>query len=269
MNRLYWNTKTKLGMFVGTCLLALGVSSPQARAQDTENFAPPTLAYTPKNLTLLSVTSATVAPSGLGFISLSLTSKRVEAARTLDETDGSLAFGIGFGDAIDSVGVQLTAQITSLTDDFGDSGYFALNFSRQVAAGKAPIFIGAEVSSLASWGDAKDNPTSGKVMATWFPTLQFDSGTNIPLMITAGYGSHLKNGFADPAPYFGIGAGFTRNFGASVSWTGDTIDVGTAFLIDGWDNGNVTVEFNDVTNRQDRQRVSVTFNIFRSNLFRG
>lgn len=44
-------------------------------------------------------------------------------------------------------------------------------------------------------------------MATLFPTRQFDNGNNIPLMITAGYGSYLKSEFSDPAPYFGIGGG--------------------------------------------------------------
>lgn len=257
------STKTNR-LFAASLMLLAGLSAQNAGAQERA-----TLAYTPKNLTLLSVSSATVAPSGLGFMSLSLSSKRVEPTQVFDEWDGSLALGIGFGDTKESIGVQLTAQITSLTETFGDSGYFALKFARQVSAGKTPFFIGAEINNLAQWGDAKVNPTGGKVMATWFPTLEFDGGGSMPLMITAGYGSHLKNAYTESAPFFGIGAGFTRNFGASISWTGDTVDVGAAFLIDGWDFGNISVELNDVTNRQDRRRVSISFNIFRSNLFRG
>lgn len=259
--------------------LAVGLSPHSAAAQDS----------TAKNLTLLAISSATVAPSGLGFLSLSLSPKRVGKTRILDDADGSLAFGIGLGNAQTSVGVQLTAQITSLTDTFGDSGYFSIKLSRLVSRGKVPVYIGAEVSNLLPWGDAKHGgsqtvitnfdgvqqvtttngkrPINGKVMVTAFPTLHLNNGTEIPLMITLGYGDHLKNNASDPAPYFGIGAGFTRNFGASIAWTGDTVDLGASFRVNGWENGNISFELNDVTNRKGRRRVSVNFVIYTKNLF--
>ena len=234
-------------------------------AQDTPPLLP-SLAESPKNLTLLSVTSATVAPHGLAFGSLSFTSKR---EGVFDEWDGSMAFGVGFGSAEDTVGVQLTAQVTSLTDEFGDSGYFDLKLSRQVSRGNTPVYLGAQVSSFATWGDANVNPVSGKVMVTWFPTLTTSGGQAFPLMFTAGVGSHLRNNFTDPAGYFGAGIGLSRNFGASASWTGETLDIGTSILFDSWKYGNVTAEINDVTDRLGQRRFSISLNIFNPSSFGG
>ena len=73
--------------------------------------------------------TGTVAPAGLGFVQLSGTNDS-PAGRT----DGSLALGMGFGSAEDGLGVQVTAQVTSLTDSFGDSGYLGLKLSRRLGA---------------------------------------------------------------------------------------------------------------------------------------
>lgn len=246
-------------------MAAVALAVPTARAQDDGSGGLPPLSDSTRNLTLLSAPSATVAPHGMGFASLGLTSKR---GGTANNWDGSLALGIGLGDATESIGVQLTANITSLRGNFGDSGYFGIRLSRQLTDGAAPLFLGAEVNGLATWGQANNVPESGNVMLTWFPVLETGGGRSYPLMFTAGYGSHRKNGFTDPAPFFGAGIGITRNFGASMSWTGETLDIGASFTIDGVDNFNVTTEVNDVTDRLGSRRFTINFNFFRPGLFR-
>lgn len=88
----------------------------------------------PKHLTLLGIPSATVAPPNLAFASIAASTDRVGDG---DGADGSLAFGIGLGNAEDAIGVQLTSYITSLSDDFADSGYFEIKGSRRIVDGRS------------------------------------------------------------------------------------------------------------------------------------
>lgn len=261
----------RIGVWITAAALCLSLFAPSGgRAQDTTgvpgdpNAVLPRLSDSIKNLTLLSISSATVAPAGTLFASLGLTSKR---QGVIDDWDGSLALGMGMGDADRTLGAQLTAHVTSLEDDFGDSGYFSLRLSRLISDTATPVYLGAEVEGLAKWGDAKPNPTSGKVMVTWFPTFETSGGAIYPLMFTVGYGSHLRNGLTDPAPFFGAGIGLTRNFGASVSWTGDTVDIGTSLVFEELKGFNVSAEINDATDRLGSRRFSINLNFFRTGLF--
>lgn len=259
--------RTRLAL--AACLTTLAATTP-ALAQEVGGYDPQAglsrqADAGAKNLTLLSITSATVAPHGLGFASVGLSSKR---QGTIDDWDGSLALGLGLGSAERGLGVQLMANITSLSSDFGDSGYFQVNLSRQVSAGPAPLYLGAEIGGLATWGQANANPVTGKIMATWFPVLETAGGSNYPLMFTVGYGSHQKTNKTDPAPYFGAGIGLTRNIGASAAWTGETLDIGAAFRFNGLDGVTVTTEINDVTDRLGSRRFTINFNFIRANLFR-
>ena len=84
-----------------------------------------------KLVTLQGIRSATVAPSGLVFGSLGLTSRRDSLGDFFDEGDGSIVLGFGLGDATKTVGVQVSASITSLTDSFGDSGSLSIKAARR------------------------------------------------------------------------------------------------------------------------------------------
>lgn len=97
----------------------------------------------------------------MGIASLGLTSDRPGPGT---DWDGSLALGYGFGNAEESIGFQLIAQITALTDSFADSGYMELRASRRISTGAAPVYLGAEISNFVTWGDANVNDVSGKLM---------------------------------------------------------------------------------------------------------
>ena len=94
---------------------------------------------TAPHLTLLGIPSATVAPHGSGFVSLQFTNQRQGPGT---DSDASLSFGAGFGDAERTLGVQLTAEVTSTTDDPGDSGYFDVKLSRRISSGQTPAYLG-------------------------------------------------------------------------------------------------------------------------------
>lgn len=95
------------------------------------------------------------------------------------------------------------------------------------------------------------------------------SGDQFPIMLTAGYGSHISNNGADPGAFAGIGVGLTENFGVSVSANADRLNAGIGFSVPGVSGLGVTAGVYDVSNRTGRQQASVTVSYSVQNLFGG
>lgn len=241
------------------CLLGALFSYGTAYSASAQNAAPP-----PKNLTLLGIPSATVAPAGLGFVSLALTSRRYDDP---DSADGSMALGFGLGSPEEGIGVQVTGIITSLTDDFADSGYFQLKASRRVQAGPAPVYVGASLGHLANWGDSRGSDVTGTLTVTRFSQFTRSDGMTHPIMATLGAGSGVRNNGVDPGVFFGVGVGLTPVVGASAAWTGDGLDVGVALRPPGSRNMQFTLTVNDVFDNDDQRRVTGSVNLFTTSLF--
>ncbi|MGI3171000.1 hypothetical protein ACRARG_17745 [Pseudooceanicola sp. C21-150M6] len=202
-----------------------------------------------KNLTLVGIPSGTTAPAGLFFLSGSYATRR---APTASDGDGSIALGFGLGDADRNIGFQVTGQITSLTDDFGDSGYFELKASRRIDTGSAPTYFGLAVGNLAPWGDAKIHDTSVTAAITTFT--QLDMGADsFPIALTVGGGSHIRNFNTDPGVFVGAGIGLTDYFGASLAWTGESVTIGTAFR-PGRSPFQISLSAEDVFDQIDNRR---------------
>jgi hypothetical protein len=206
-----------------------------------------------RNLTLLGIPSATVAPAGVGYVALSGTRRSPMNART----DGSLELGLGLGNAETGVGVQGKAVVTSLTDDFGDSGYLGVKLSRRVATGQVPVYAGVEVENLAAWGESSDNDPSVSAMVTGFAAIP-SGGGQMPVMFTLGAGSHLRDGGTQPGLFAGVGAGFTRHLGGSVAWTGEALSLGVSLRPPGDAPVVMNLTLDDATDRLEQQRVSVS-----------
>lgn len=200
-----------------------------------------------RHLTLLGIPSATIAPHGTGFVSLQYTNQRPGPAKG---SDASLSFGIGLGDAENTIGVQLSAEVTSTTNKPGDSGYFDLRLSRRISDGATPVYLGVGAWRLGAWGNAKGQDVAGDLTLTFFPAVETAQGTT-RLMVSLGAGTHVRANQTEPGGYAGIGFGFTRNFGASAAWYGDHAIFGvsyrptrirnvqfTAALVDAFDNTN-------------------------------
>lgn len=179
-----------------------------------------------KFLTLQNISSATVAPHGTVFGSLTGTSRRIGrgSGRT---ADGSTEMGFGLGSAEDNVGVQVSSTITSLTTSFADSGYLNLKFSRRILAGANPTYVSIEANHLANWGDAKLRDSRGKIAVTTFGLARFSAdGDSYPYMLTLGAGNNLRNKRSDPGVFLGAGIGVTPSMGLSAAWTAETFDMG-------------------------------------------
>lgn len=218
---------------------------------------------------LLGIRSATVAPDGLAFGAVALTTLRREAEGVEDgSADGSIILGFGLGSAADAVGVQVTANIISLTDDFADSGSLGVKASREVGRGALPVYLGVAVDRIGGWGDSEDLDPSVSGMVTAFP--QVDAGgRTLPLMVTLGAGTHLRNDFEDPGVFGGVGVGLTRNLGASAAWTGESVSVGAVFRVPGLDNMRFTASLDDAFDQVDARRVTVTATVFVRDLWGG
>ncbi|SDI39452.1 hypothetical protein [Aliiruegeria lutimaris] len=121
-------------------LLALLLSAlpAMAVAQDGFSYEEKVKAYK-KNMTLLGIPAATVAPDGLVFASLAWTDRRNGFG---NNPDGSGAFGFGIGVGDDLFDLQFAAHITSLQDDFGDSGFLSVRASKRLDQGGIPTYLG-------------------------------------------------------------------------------------------------------------------------------
>ena len=208
-------------------------------------------------VTLQGIRSATVAPPGLAFASLGLTSRRDALGDFFHEADGSIVLGFGFGDATETVGVQVSASITSLTDSFGDSGSLSIKAARQINGLEIPTFVGLSLDRLAGWGDGKLIDESATLSVTMFPTAQI-GGQTYPLMITAGYGNAILEHHREPGAFVGAGIGITENFGASLAWTGESVTVGTAFKFDALENMRFSASLEDAFDQVGGQRLTLS-----------
>ncbi len=220
-----------------------------------------------KFLTLQGISSATVAPNGTVFASITGTSRRSGTGRT---ADGSMELGFGLGSAEDNVGVQISTTITSLKSTFGDSGYVNLKFSRRISAGAHPTYISIEANHLANWGDAKLAKARGKIAVTTFGLARFsEGGDSYPYMLTLGAGNDLRNNGKDPGVFLGAGIGVTDSLGLSAAWTGETFDMGASVRMASVRNVSFNASVNDVFDSRNSRRVTLSVNWSLSNVFGG
>lgn len=229
------------GIGLALCLLPTAVSAQEATAR--------------KHLTLTGIASGTVAPHGMAFISLALTNRRVGAP--IRDNDGSLALGFGLGSAEDNIGVQVTASITSLSRPFGDAGSFSLKASRRLSAGRWHTYLGVSADYLAPWGQMRGQKASVTAALTGFTSVRLGSGYH-PVMVTVGGGSRIRNNDTDPGLFAGVGLGLTTNLAASAAWTGDGLDLGLGATVPGLPGLDLSLSANDVTNRRNSRRLTLT-----------
>jgi hypothetical protein len=224
----------------------------------------------PKHLTLLGIPSATVAPGGLGFASLSYSTDRLGGGGGAGGPDGSAALGFGLGSAEERLGLQVTAHVTSLSDDFGDSGYLELKAARQIATGAAPTYASLTLGHLGTWGDARVRDVSATVAVTTFTNVRLGAGReSFPLMLTLGAGSHIRNNSTDPGVFFGAGVGLTRNLAASVAWSGEYVNLGASYRFEGSENLGLTATLYDAFDQKNSRRAGISITYVFNDIFGG
>lgn len=218
----------------------------------------------PKTPVLLGIGSGVVAPHGTAFVSPSGTTDRADLPS--EGMDGSLGFGFGLGDASRTVGAQVTGVISSLGqsgDGFGESGNLSLKFSRAITPS---TFAGVAFDNLVTWGDeAEEESVETTLAVTQFTGFQVN-GESFPLMLTAGYGTNVREDGTEPGAILGAGLGLTEYFGASISTNTDYANVGVGVTIPGIKGLSASATLVDAFDQEDRQvgqfAISYSFNAF-------
>lgn len=264
---------------IGLALLMSAGSDARAQTVDTESFllflesleSANTDTATNKHLSMFGVQTATTAPNGTGFASVTGSTPRGGIAG--NGPDYEMALGFGLGDANETIGAQVTLNITG-TQPFADTGYFSLKFSRAISTGPNPTYIGASFSRVAPWGNVAGG-VSTTAMLTHFNSFSA-GGETYPIMLTAGYGSDIAyttslptTNSVEPGAFVGVGVGLTENFGVSASATRGTINLGVGMKVEGVDGLSLSAGVYDAFDQMNKRQASVTVSYTWADVFGG
>ncbi len=150
-------------------------------------------------------------------------------------TDGALGIGFGLGDSVKSVGLEITASISSVdTGDFGDSGGLGFKVHRSFDNGLA---VAVGWSNVVKWGDSDGEEDTIYGVVTQAFQLQPNNPKNqLPLTVSLGFGSGgfrstgaIEDGTNTPNFFGGVGLRVSPQVSLVTSWTGSRLNVGTSF----------------------------------------
>ncbi|HYW21530.1 MAG TPA: hypothetical protein VE956_19955 [Nodularia sp. (in: cyanobacteria)] len=155
-----------------------------------------------------------------------------------DRNDGSLSVGFGLGNPVDSVGLEVNIDITSVGGgprfDFGDSGGVGFKLHRYLGDGTA---VAVGWSNPIKWGDvtsAKD--TIYGVFTKSFPLQPDNRKNNLPLTVSLGLGTgdFSSKGALEADKnavnlFGGLGLRLIPQASLVSSWTGSVLNIGGSF----------------------------------------
>ncbi len=174
------------------------------------------------------VPSAFIANWGDYFISVSGATE----GRQRDNVDGSVNLGVGIGDAVKAVALELDLNIASI-NNFGANGTFDAKLAR-VLVNRSDFRLGASVGvvNIAEWGDdpkADTNPY-GVATVAW-PLQPNNINFKQTLQISVGAGGETFAYKDDPMGAFGsIGVELLPNLGISAGWSGRGANAGLSLV---------------------------------------
>lgn len=149
-----------------------------------------------------------------------------------DSTDGSMSLGVGFGDAVDSVGVELNAGIISL-DGFAEDGQVGIKVHKIFPEADMAVAVGW--SNPITWGAANDAKDTIYGVVTKRFDLQPDQSHPMPLTISGGVGTGNFRSLGaiaadsnDPNVFGSVGLQVNPDVSVVSSWTGRALNVGVS-----------------------------------------
>ena len=178
------------------------------------------------------------------------------------DDDGSIMFGMGFGDPTNAIGGEVTVGITSVSTGLWGDGKFADegNISAKIHKHVAPRFgdvasISLGASNITGWGATTENPTN--YFAAYSEQLTLGRYGEYGLAYTLGYGSGVSDMETSGDLFFGIGVGYD-NYSGSVSRTGDETTLSLTYFIPELDGLAVSVSRADAFNAINSERTIIT-----------
>lgn len=263
-------TKYSAPILVGAALVSLPTSTqaqdvrgttPEAFLEMLEAFSDAT--QKPRFAVIQGVASAATLPNGTAFASVSGTDRRDGTGGI----DGSLAFGVGFGDARKTIGVQIVTSITSADpNDFGDSGSFSVKFSRVLPDALGSGTVGITIDNLSPWGDVVGEKV--KTSIAWTSARQFTlaNGGRLPVLFNLGVASETDRRDSW-TPFAAVGLGVSENLSITVAHNGDYAIIGASARLPWVENLSVSASLLDAFDQRDEQRMTLTVSYAFNDLF--
>ena len=218
----------------------------------------------PRLIVLQGVATATTMPNGTVFASVSGTTKRDGGSGA----DGSIAFGLGLGDAHQSIGAQITVNVTSVhPSDFGDSGSLSLKFSRALPAVFGNTSVGITFDNLAPWGDSTATNVKASLAVTTARQISIAGRNAVPLLLNFGIASETSYR-DDWTPFGAVGFGLSENLSMTLGHNGDYAVLGVTTRLSSFDNVSLSAGLQDVFDQRDARRLTITASIAFNDLFR-
>lgn len=156
-----------------------------------------------------------------------------ERSRFTDETDGLAGVAIGFGNAQETVGLQVDVLATDL-DDFGEDGVIDFKLHRRFPD---DVAIAVGIRSVATWGPADGAFSPYGVITKRFPLKPDPSELFSEIHVSGGIGGgqfRLESDVIDDNNTYGVFSSVAVRVAEPVSviaeWTGQDLAVGLSVV---------------------------------------
>lgn len=161
-------------------------------------------------------------------VSSSISNKR---EKTKDDWDGSAYIGFNFGLNQSNLTATISSTITSLTDEFADSGFLSFNLSQfwQYETFHATTAVG--FSNLAGWGDANGNDETISGLLSVSPIINIADINVMPFDFRLGFAAEIKD-ITGVDFYAGSNLWLTNNWSVSADLLNDAMNLGSIYRFD-------------------------------------
>ena len=183
-----------------------------------------------------------------------------------NDDDGSIAFGLGLGDPVNSLGGEITIGLTSVSTSlwgdgkFADEGNVSGKVHRRVkpllGGNAASVALGA--SNVAGWGSTKENPTN--YYGAYSEQKNFGSYKQYGLAYTLGYGSAVSETETKGDAFAGVAIGYD-DYSFSLSQIGKETHIATTLYFPQFPGFGVTIAQADALNELQSKRLIVSLSI--------
>ena len=205
------------------------------------------------------------AGSGLFYAAVSYSDYDLQTKDRSDD-DGSIAFGLGLGDPVNSLGGEITIGLTSVSTSLWGDGKFADegNVSGKVHRRVAPVLggnaasVALGASNFAGWGSTKDNPTN--YYGAYSEQKNFGSFKQYGLAYTLGYGSAVSDTETKGDAFAGVAFGYD-DYSFSLSQIGKETHVATTLYFPQFPGFGVTIAQADALNELQSKRLIISLSI--------
>ena len=202
---------------------------------------------------------------GLFYAAVSYSDYDLQTKDRSDD-DGSIAFGLGLGDPVNSLGGEITIGLTSVSTSLWGDGKFADegNVSGKVHKRVTPVFggnvasVALGASNIAGWGSTRDNPVN--YYGAYSEQKNFGSFKQYGLAYTLGYGSAVSDTETKGDAFAGVAIGYD-DYSFSLSQIGKETHVATTLYFPQSPGFGVTIAQADALNELQSKRLIISLSI--------